>query len=463
MTFSLSKTVKIVIGKPLLKLFEALVGFFVISEVLLLCLFRRKPGDELIWGPIPIINNKYWSQAMSRKGWKSKTLMKSFYAINKKDDYDLYFEDVMPRWIRSSYFRNSVSHYFALLYMIRNASVVHLPFSGGPLGATEFWRFEGYLFRWARIKTVLLPYGGDTYRYSQVTDSSLRHALLLSYPQAAKSEPEIAERVAYWLRHADFSACGFGMDGMGRWDVPVNNFVCIDTERWQPKLAYSASDGLSGVVKVIHTPNHRGFKGTEFLIEAVQELRKEGLSVELLLLERVQNDEVRGLIQEADILAEQFIATGYALSAIEGMASGLAVMSNLEHEFYTRIFRRYAFLNECPIVSTSPETIKRNLRVLITNPALREQLGRAGRQYVEKYHSYEAAQYLFGSIYAKLLEDKDIDLMNLFHPLKSEFNRRRPKVEHPLVENQLPAGLIENSYSLPYAQAGFSRNSSTLQ
>ncbi|NMC60946.1 MAG: glycosyltransferase family 4 protein [Candidatus Methanofastidiosa archaeon] len=148
-------------------------------------------------------------------------------------------------------------------------------------------------------------------------------------------------------------------------------------------------------------------------------------------------------MKEVDILAEQFIATGYALNAIEGMASGLPVLSNLDNEFYTRLFRRYCYLNECPILSTTPETLKDNLRVLIKNPQLRKELGEAGRKYVEKYHSYEAAQYIFGSIYKKILDNEDIDLMNLFHPLKSEYNKRKPYVNHPLTENKLPKEYYE--------------------
>lgn len=435
--------VKTALVRLLQSIFGALTAAILLPWMLLICLFRRKPKEALIWGPVPIINNRYWSEAMSRAGWKSQTLMQDFYSsINKKGDYDLYFEDITPRWLSHRLLRAATSPYFALLYMIRNACVVHLPFSGGPLGATRLWRLEAHLFRRARVRTVLLPYGADTYRYSQVADPSLRHALLLSYPNAARREPEITERVNYWLRHADFTLCGFGIDGMGRWDVAVGNMICIDVERWPQKASSGSHDGLNGVVKIIHTPNHRGFKGTEFAVQAVEELKREGLKVELILLEGIQNDEVRRLMREADIMTEQLIATGYGLSAIEGMVSGLPVLSNLEHEAYTRMLRRYAFLNECPILSTSPETVKRNLRVLITNPDLRRQLGRAGRQYVEKYHSYEMAQYLFGSVYEKIVEGKDVDLMNLFHPLKSDFNRRRPLVEHPLIENQLPPELL---------------------
>ena len=276
-------------------------------------------------------------------------------------------------------------------------------------------------------------------------DPSLRHVLLIYRKQLALDEPRIQTRVNYWTRSADTIITGFMIDGLVRWDVLAFQTVVIDTELWRPRKFYNSADGANGVVKIIHTPNSRGFKGTEYLQRAVEELRAEGLKMELLLIEGVQNEEVRRLIaDEADILAEQFIATGYAMSGIEGMASGLPVLANLEHEAYTRLFRRYAYLNECPILSTTPETLKQNLRVLVTNPRLREELGKAGREYVEKYHSEETARYMFGAIYDKIWHGRGVDLMNLFHPLKSEYNHRKPLVQHPLVENKLPASYFSD-------------------
>jgi len=406
--------------------------------IVMAALITPKRRRELIWGPDAIINNKYWSQAMRASGYSSKTLMASVYRINKKEDFDLYFDDVTPRWIRPHILRKSLMRSFAFLYMVQNACIVHLPFSGGPLGKTSIWRLEAYLFRMAGIKVVIVPYGADAYCFSQIMDPCLRNGLLINYSEYARKEAQIRKRVEFWTRNADAMLTGFLVDGMGRWDLPVNNPICIDTSPWKLKTVYSPNNGENGKVRVLHTPNHRGAKGTEFLIHAVEKLRAEGLKVELVLLENVLNDKIREMMQEVDILADQFIATAYALSAIEGMASGLPVMSNLENEAYTRIFRRYAFLNECPILSTTPETLEYNLRILVTNPQLREQLGRAGRLYVEKYHSYEMAQYLFGSIYKKILFHEEVDLMNLFHPLKSEYNRRKPMVQHPLIENRLP-------------------------
>jgi hypothetical protein len=246
--------------------------------------------------------------------------------------------------------------------------------------------------------------------------------------------------VRYWTRHADVIIAGLMIEGMSRWDVTVNQFVTIDTNAWPAKSEYSANDGRDGAVRVIHTPNHRNFKGTEFVVDAVARLRAEGLDVELILIERMPNEEVRRLMTSADILAEQFLATGYAMSGIEGMASGLPVMANLEREEATRVFRRFGFLDECPILSTSPETLTDNLRLLVTRPELRRRLGEAGRAYAEKYHSYATSQYMFGSIYDRILDGKDIRLINLFHPLLSDYVRSTPPIDHPLKENRLPAG-----------------------
>jgi glycosyltransferase involved in cell wall biosynthesis len=416
---------------------------------LVLGLLVPKRRHELVWGPVPIKNNTYWSEALRRAGWRSTSLVHGYYSrINQREDFNLLFDDLVPQWVRPRAIRNLLGPVCATLYVMRNARVVHIPFSGGPLGQSSFWRLEAYLYRWAGIRVVVIPYGADAYMYSSIFDPSLRHALLTSYPVLARRESGIRRRVVYWSKHGDCVLCGVMIDGLPRWDVPASSFLHIDVDQWIVKEAYSRHDGITGAVRVIHTPNHRGFKGTEFLVHAIEILRSEGLDVELVLVEGVQNDEVRRMMKGADILAEQFIAPCYALSALEGMATGLPVLSNLQQEVYTTIFRRYSFLGECPLVSTTPETLVQNLRVLVTRPELREQLGRAGRAYVEKYHSYEAARYLFESVY-RSFDGEAVDLINLFHPLKSQFNARRPLVRHPLVENRFPADLLAPHPAVP--------------
>jgi hypothetical protein len=98
--------------------------------------------------------------------------------------------------------------------------------------------------------------------------------------------------------------------------------------------------------------------------------------------------------------------------------------------------KRWSFLNECPLVSATPENITDVLRKLITNPKLRTDLGRAGREYVEKYHGLDSAQYLFENVFDYIYGKKD-SIINLYHPILGEYPNRLPKIKHPLVNNRI--------------------------
>jgi hypothetical protein len=396
---------------------------------------RRR--DLLLWGVEPGIDNKYWSAAMKDVGFESMTLMSDVYGINARDDFDRYYVDFVPLPLSKS-IRWVLGSCLSFLFALRRAKVVNTSFWGFSLGLSGWWRLESYLFRLAKVKVVIIGFGGDIYLYSTLADPSLRYGLLASYPHLAREESKTAAKIRYWARHADCVLTGYMVDGMGRWDVTTHSVYIVDTSIWTSKPSYSMHNGRTGPVRILHAPNHRGFKGTEFIINAVQALRAEGLQVELVLVEKVPNQRIRELMQEVDILADQCIMTGYAINSMEGMASGLPVLANLEHEYYTRVFRRYGFLNECPILSTSPENIVSNIRTLVTDPELRRVLGKAGRAFTEKYHSFASHQYLFGSIYSKILDGKQVDLMNLFHPLKSAYNKGSPIIYHPLINSHLP-------------------------
>ena len=170
-----------------------------------------------------------------------------------------------------------------------------------------------------------------------------------------------------------------------RFDVVWTQQVAVDTELWQGDRSASAADGLNGEVTVVHAPNHRALKATESLEEAVRDLREEGLRIRLDLLERRPNAEVRRAVLDGDIVAEQFLG-GYGLFAIEGMSAGKPVLSNMS--WMADDLREQ--IADCPIVDATRETLRDRLRTLVTDPALREQLGRESREYVLRRHSYAA-------------------------------------------------------------------------
>lgn len=380
---------------------------------------RKQP--RLFFGCSPLINNKYWAAALKEAGFFTETIVTEIYSINQASDFDWCFSDF--KLFKIKFLDSILSPYLVFLYILRNFDVVHLAFDGGALYSTPLKWLEAYIYKIWGIKIVVLSYGGDFQRYSETTDLCWRHALMINYPQLGKIEKKISKWVDYYNFHADCVVLGQMVDGASRWDILPVNFLSIDELKWRCKLTYSQNDGKNGFVKIIHTPNHRGVKGTEFICKAIRELEDEGLLIDFILLEKVPNEKVKQLMQEADILVEQLIFPGYALSAIEGMASGLPVISNLTNPIYRPLFSRYSYLNDCPIYPSDVENIKDRLRTLIREPLLRKELGLKGRKYIEKYNSRLTAQLMFGRIYEKIWYEKKIDLINYFHPLIGQFDQ----------------------------------------
>jgi glycosyltransferase involved in cell wall biosynthesis len=399
-----------------------ITGLIALPLLAVVASLPRRDRRSLVWGPVPLTNVKYWSAALRRAGWDSVTFVDEVYPMHRREDFDHYFEDLIPAGTHPL-LRKLIEPYVACAWLLRRASVSHITFLGGTLWSTPYWRAEAWLYRRAGIRSVILPFGGDVLMYSRVADPMIRNALMTSYPDLGRKDRETADRVEFWCREADVIVMGFTADGVPRWDVPVGNMICIDLDEWRPRPREAVR--APGPVRVLHAPNHRGAKGTNYIVDAVAQLEAEGLEVELVLVENRPNAEIRSLMQEIDILADQLMLPGYGLAAIEGMASGLPVMANVEADpGQARLFRHRSFLSECPIVSTSPETVVERLRELVADAGLREEIGAASRVYVERYHSYEMAKYLFESIYSKVLDGKDVDLINLFDPKTSPYMRR---------------------------------------
>lgn len=419
-------------------LYWVLLPFFVVAGLVIAGIVRSTgiPGGKprMVWGSTPLINNRHWSRAMKAAGYSSETFTYSFYAsINQRTDWDRVLEE---EWLWCPHFLKPL---LAFLHSLFAYDMFFMSADGFFIGTTPgLWRLQAPLLRLAGKKIVFIPYGGDTYVYRRIRSTSLMHGLLASYPQAAQRQDDIEARLDYWCRYADVCIPAvMGMDGFGRWDAILASVLFLDLNEWKASARRSSADGVNAPVRICHAPNHRGFKGSEFVEAAVRILQSEGLQVELLLLEKIQNTQVRTIMStEADILVEQLIFTGHGLNGLEGMACGLPVVSNLEDDDYLLPVRRWSFFSECPIVSATPENLASVLRKLITEPELRAQLGHAGRRYVEKYHGLDSAVYLFEAV-IDFAYGRRPSLTDLYHPLLGEYACHLPRVKHPLVNNRI--------------------------
>lgn len=348
---------------------------------------RRGLPPRIMWGPVPIVNIRYSALADRSAGYPSETLVYGVYHINARADFD----HVLDRWTGRRGIGQLVP-YLVFLYAGLRYDLFGFFFDGGLLGATPYWRAELRLLRLAGKCIVVYPYGGDA-RLASVTRASGRWNAFTDVPEGAEDRDEtvVRERVAAFGRHANvILGCNDLAETLPRCDGMLP--YPFDERGWEP-----VPEVDDGVVTVVHASNHRHYKGTRFVIDAVAQLQAEGLPVELVLVEGKQREEARRIYASADVIASDFLIGGYALFAIEGMALGKPVLCYLPD----RLAGLHPEWAAAPIVSASPETLAQELRALVLDPQRRRRLGAAGPAYVQRHHSLEVIGRLMDRHYRR--------------------------------------------------------------
>ena len=146
-------------------------------------------------------------------------------------------------------------------------------------------------------------------------------------------------------------------------------------------------------LRVGHAPNHPHFKGTAYLLTAIERLRSEGLDIELVRVQGVPNSEVLRLFAGVDIVVEQLIGGFHGYTALEAMALGKPVIS------YLRTPDMLVNATECPIINANPDTIYEVLKACAEGKHDLPTVGRRGRRYVERFYSQSAVSAALGAMY----------------------------------------------------------------
>jgi glycosyltransferase involved in cell wall biosynthesis len=337
---------------------------------------------------VPVINISYTARAERLYGYRSETLVYEAYSINRRGDFD----HVLDRANRTPVVGLLVP-YWAFLWAGFRADVFGFFFDGGLLGRTPWWRAELPLLKLAGKKIVVYPYGGDA-RLPSETRKLGRWNAYTDVPEGEedRDESDVRARIDAFGRHADvILGCADLVENLPRVDGVF--LYPLPTEEWPPAAAPDDE-----VLTVVHSPNHPHYKGTSYLAEAVDELEREGVPVELVLVQGMPTHEARATYERADVIADQFVIGAYALFAIEGMSLAKPVLCYLNERFAPH----HPEWAECPIVNTNPDTIAENLRRLAADPQLRADLGRRGPEYAEKYHSLRAVGARMDAIYREL-------------------------------------------------------------
>ncbi len=336
-----------------------------------------------LWSGSPIINMGINARAERLTGTNAKSLVYSTYFITDEFDYDL-----------SPYFSfpiiGKLLPFGVFLWVCILAKRLHFYCDRGlipSMSAFHFNTLELLIYKLLRINVFLWTYGADV----RCRDATIN----LGEPNCCTECTLIGKACICddlrQKRHMDklkrYSTAIFSMGDMIEYTPgSLNNlfFWPIDLEKSAYNPVYPGTD-RSKPLRIVHSTNHRMYKGTHFLIEAIDSLKNEGCNIELILVEKIPNKQALEIYKSGDVLFDSCLIGFHGFLSIEGMAMGKAVMC-----FIRKPDKYLKAPEECPLINTRIKTLKDDLRNLAENRESVREKGIKGREYIEKYFSLKA-------------------------------------------------------------------------
>lgn len=165
----------------------------------------------------------------------------------------------------------------------------------------------------------------------------------------------------------------------------------IDVTRFTPKYPTGRPIPL-----IIHAPTNRDLKGTNFILQAVRELKRIGYKFRFQLIENKTYEQTRGLLSKADIVIDQLRIGASGFISTEAMAFGKPVICFIRDDLLSK------YPPELPIVNAKPTNVTDVLKKLLDNPQTWSDIGKQGRSYVEAYHHAPVVADQYIHIYKQL-------------------------------------------------------------
>lgn len=153
-----------------------------------------------------------------------------------------------------------------------------------------------------------------------------------------------------------------------------------------------------------HGLNREKFKGTKYIREAMEELKKKYPNeVEIIIDGRMPFDKYLEVMQKANVIIDQCKSYGQGINALIAMAQGKVVLSGAEEEAIDA-----DITDECPVWNIKPnkEQIFSVLEEVLLNRQNITEWGRRSREYIEKYYSYKENARIYEKTWGELLSSK---------------------------------------------------------
>ena len=155
----------------------------------------------------------------------------------------------------------------------------------------------------------------------------------------------------------------------------------INTNEWRPE---KRQQNQKDKIVVAHAPTRRFVKGTDLIIQAIENLKIQGVNIELRLIEGMPFSKMKAVLEDADLGIDQLFSGWYGKIAVEMMALGKPVFCYIAQKY-----EKIANFSP-PIVRTTATSLEQDLKNFIANGRQEwNSIGLEGRHFVERHHDVD--------------------------------------------------------------------------
>jgi len=243
----------------------------------------------------------------------------------------------------------------------------------------DFWRFKGIDLPFLHLlkKKVIVHFRGTDLIDINYYDYLIARERKQEVKPISKSRPDQLKRLKQWRKYSNLILVSTP-DLLEV--VPEAKLVpqVVNLKEFNNVKQYSnEQDFVIG-----HAPTRRNTKGTDLIINAIDQLRSQGRTIRLDLIENESPNNVIQRLANCDICIDQLLSGWYGKVSVEAMALGKPVICFIEDDL-----KKYR--PDLPVISASPKTLETELEKLIVSKELRNSIGEKSRAYALLYHDVE--------------------------------------------------------------------------
>lgn len=171
-------------------------------------------------------------------------------------------------------------------------------------------------------------------------------------------------------------------------------YKSLDLDLWKPFIEIPEKFKLPETrnLRILHSffkdnreNNGKNIKGSPFIVEAINRLKREGFEVEYFYINDVESKNMRYYQAQADIVIEQLIYGWWGSTGLECMALGKPVICYLREDAKQNFFKNFPEYNSLPIIEANTSNIYEVLKKVVVDKKYRDDKSNESRKFAESF------------------------------------------------------------------------------